>query len=327
MVGPMVQSHFKRGWAIFRGIQTRINEANLTLVAAGGAFFAMLSIFPGLAAVITLTGFVVEPTMVEDQLLLLEEFIPPEAFAILKDQIERMILTSNSTLGWAAFLGILAALWSARKGTDALIRGINAIYGGPARGGISNLALSFALTLMLSLMVIVALLSMVVVPLISTILNHPIFADILPPELLAWLNGFVLLALRWLIAGAMVFTGIWLLYRFAPNVTRKLTGFFSPGCLLAVAVWIVATLSFNYFLGNFANYSQIYGSIGAVVALLMFLYLTIFTVLLGAALNAELEPVLAAQEETPTPQTGPTLQSDPAPLVAAAATVDPALRP
>lgn len=284
-------------WKTVRGMQRRIDTANLTLVAAGGAFFAMLAVFPGLAAVITLVGFVTDPAMVEEQMGMLAEFVPPDAYEILATQIERMVTTSSSTLGWATAVSTVAALWSARKGTDALMRGLNAVYGGPSRGGIQAALLSFALTVALSLVVIVALLALVVVPLISTVLSLPVLAENLPPEVLAWTNGMFLEVLRWIIALGVVFSGIWLLYRFSPNVPRDLTGFFTPGVILAVAVWAGATLAFSYYISEFGNYSEVYGSIGAVVALLMFLYLTIFAVLLGAALNAELDP-----QVTPLPE-------------------------
>ncbi|WP_138471702.1 YihY/virulence factor BrkB family protein [Poseidonocella sp. HB161398] len=278
----------KIAWRFIANMQARIDEANLPLVAAGGAFFAMLSVFPAIAAVVALMGFIADPKVVEEQMLLLQDFIPPDAFSILNSQVHRMILTSNSTLGWATTISTLAALWSARKGTDALIRGLNAVHHGPARAGWHAMALSFAMTLALSVVAVVAILALVVVPIISTILNLPFFAENLPPTLLSWVNGVLLQIARWGISLGLVFTGVWLLYRFAPNVKDRMKGYFTPGSVLSILVWGAATFGFSYYLANFANYSQVYGSIGAVVALLMFLYITIYVVLLGAALNAEL---------------------------------------
>lgn len=286
----MIRSRVMAGWRFVQGMQQRIDTANLTLVAAGGAFFAMLSIFPGLAAVITLLGFLTDPSIVQQQLPMLQEFLPQEAYVILETQITRMVTTSDSTLGWATAVTTLAALWSARKGTDALIKGINAVYGGRSRTGLWAAFLSFAMTIALSLVVIIALLAMVIVPLITTLLSNPFIAVVMPPEINALASSLVLQLLRWLIAAAVVIGGIWILYRFAPTPKRTILGPFSPGVLLAVGVWGGTSLAFSYYLSRFGNYSEVYGSIAAVVALLMFLYLTIYAVLLGAALNAELEP-------------------------------------
>lgn len=274
---------------IARGVQGRIDTANLPLVAAGGAFFAMLSVFPSLAAVITLLGFVADPALVEDQMQMLAEFIPADAYEIISTQVQRMVQTNSSTLGWASALGTLAALWSARKGTDALIRGLNAVYDGPSRSGLHAAALSFGLTVALIFAAVVAILALVIVPLISTILNLPFVAEVVPAAALAWANGVILQLARWGIALAAVFGGVWMLYRFAPNVQMQIKGIITPGSVLSILTWGAATFGFSYYLSNFGNYSKVYGSIGAVVALLMFLYITIYVVLLGAALNAELE--------------------------------------
>ena len=292
-----MRQHIRTGWTFLQNMSTRIDSANLTLVAAGGAFFSMLSVFPAIAAVVTLMGFIADPKAVEDQMLLFRQFMPPEAFQIIDDQVRRMVTTNTSALGWATFISTGAALWSARQGTDALIRGINAVYDAPSRSGWRAIALSFAMTLALSLLTVVAILALVIVPLISTILNLPFLAENLPAELLAWVNGVLLRAGRWGIALLVVFGGIWLLYRFGPNLSNRSIGLFTPGAILSIAVWGGATVGFSYYLSKFANYSQIYGSIAAVIALLMFLYITIFVVLLGAALNAELDPRIGPPRE------------------------------
>lgn len=124
---------------------------------------------------------------------------------------------------------------------------------------------------------------------ISTILNLPFVAEVVPVTVLSWVNGVLLQLARWGIALAVVFGAVWMLYRFAPNVERRIKGVFTPGSVLSILTWGATTFGFSYYLSNFGNYSKVYGSIGAVVALLMFLYITIYVVLLGAALNAELE--------------------------------------
>lgn len=266
----------RANWRLVQGMQARMRRANLSLVAAGGAFFAMFSLMPGLAAVISLLGFVADPAVVDDQLDLLRDFIPEDAFALVDAQIRRLVATNSSTLGWTTAVTTLTALWSARLGTDAVIKAVNAVHDAPMRGGVMAAAAALGITVALILVVIVAVLTMIVLPLGMALL---------PPGRYV---AVAIEALRWLVALVVVFAGIWVLYRFAPNGPAARVGLFSPGALLAVIVWAAGSWSFSYYLTNFGAYNEVYGSIGAVIALMMFLYITIYVVLLGAALNAEL---------------------------------------
>lgn len=271
-----MQHQIRTAYQFTMGLKRRTDRANLSLVAAGGAFFAMLSLFPGLAAVIALMGFLAAPEVVDDQLGLLEDFIPDDAYALLKGQVQRLVRTSSSTLGWATAISTLAALWSARRGTDAVIRAVNAVYDAPMRGGVRAMAVALLITFALTLVVVVAILTMLVLPVVLAFLPLGPYA------------GLALQVARWALALAVVLSGIWVLYRFAPNTTGARVRWLNPGALLAVLVWGGGSWAFSYYLANFGNYNQVYGSIGAVIALLMFLYITIFVVLLGASLNAEI---------------------------------------
>lgn len=272
-------SRISRTWGVLKGMKARMDAADLSLVAAGGAFFAMLSLFPGLAAVIALLGFVADPYVLDDQLETLRDFVPPQAFTIIDVQIRRLLAANSSVLGWATALSTAAALWSARRGTDALIKAINRVFGAPARGGLRANMAAFLITLSLVLVVTVAMVAMVLLPVVLA------FVPLGP------LTEIAIDAARWLLSLGIVITGIWVIYRFAPHLPRaekRKVRWFSPGTALAIAVWAAASYGFSYYLNNFGSYNEIYGSIGAVIALLMFLYITIFTVLLGATLNAEL---------------------------------------
>ncbi|WP_193141882.1 MULTISPECIES: YihY/virulence factor BrkB family protein [unclassified Meridianimarinicoccus] len=303
-------ARLKTIWAILKGMQKRIVAANLTLVAAGGAFFSMLSLFPGLAAVVTLLGLVANPAIVEQQLSIVADFVPKEAFDLIKDQVLRMSSSGSSTLGWATLVSILTALWSARLGTDAIIKALNAVHGTPMRSGLRTYAVALTITLVLILVVIVAILAMVVLPVILAFLPLGPF------------TGLALDTARWVLAVAVVFSGIWVLYRFAPTGQAAGVKWLNGGAVLSVLVWAGGTLAFSYFLRNFGKYNEVYGSIGAVIALLMFLYITILTVLLGAALNAELaalqkkkaqESLVSAPQKDPSSPSalGPPAQPDP----------------
>ncbi|MGB0659491.1 MAG: YihY/virulence factor BrkB family protein [Mangrovicoccus sp.] len=276
-------------WRSIRGMLSRIDEANLSLVAAGGAFFTMLSLFPAIGAMVTLLGIVADPQLVQEQISLIQGFVPAEAFDIIQTQSARMVEANNTALGWATAISLAATLWSARKGTDALIKAINAVYHCPSHNGAYAAALSLILTTAMILVGVIALLAMVVVPLITSILTLDLVVKYVPAEILSFATSFMLEGLRWGIAFVVIALGIWVLYRLSPNRRKDNLVALWPGVLMAMGVWCVACWGFTYYLGHFGNYSKVYGSIAAVIALLMFLYITIFTVLLGATLNAELE--------------------------------------
>jgi len=259
-----------------RGVFLSLSERNVGLISAGVAFFAILAIFPGLAAVIAVFGFVADPVVIANQLDMMAEFTPPEAFALVEAQVNGLIATNQSTLQWATVVSTAAALWSSRAGVAALQRGLNAIHGADNRSSLWHVLSALALTGALVGVVVIAL---------AAVIIFPVVLRFLP---LGPLLGVVLNLLPWIIAVAMIVFGLAVMYRFGPN-RRGARGRIWPGVWLAVAVWAAASIGFSFYLRNFGNYNEIYGSIGAVIALLMWFYIGAFVVLLGAALNAEMD--------------------------------------
>jgi membrane protein len=261
------------------GVWRRVTASEIGLIAAGIGFFGFLAIFPALAAVITIWGFAADPTVVRTQLDLAQDYLPKEAFDLLNGQVQRILSTSSSSLGLTTLLSTLFALWSARAGVGALISGLNAIHGLPNRGGLRHVIRAFALTLVLVGLVLSGMTLAVVVPLVLGFLP------------LGQATVFALGAANFLLGMMLVIASITLAYRLGPNrmagdkAHRKVL----PGLVMSVVLWVVVSRGLVFYLSNFANYNQVYGSIGAVVALLMWFYLSAFVVLLGAALNAEIE--------------------------------------
>lgn len=220
-------------------------------------------------------GFLANPAAIEAEMHLLQEFIPEEAFALLTAQLNTLLRTNESTLGWATLFSIGAALWTARLGVSAMVQGLNTVAGNDLRSGVMQTVMALALTLALVGVALVALGSLVIMPIILA------FIPLGPAA-----ESMLTLA-RWSIALAVVVMGIALLYRFGPNNADRMR-WFSPGLALAVVLWAIVSVGFSFYLSNFGNYNEVYGSIGAVIALLMWFYLSAFVVLLGASLNAEL---------------------------------------
>lgn len=259
-----------------------MGERQLGLIAAGVGFFAMFAIFPALAALIALVGFWADPAVVQEALDLLAEFVPPEAYAIIAEQANRLIGAAPRTMGWASALSLVAAAWSARRGVGALAQGLNAIYGGTQRGGVRDTALALALTAMLIAVGVLSVAAMLVTPLVLAVLS-PLLPPASPIPQIAEL-------LRWLVAVGALVVGLGLFYRYGPNRPEgRRSPFLSAGLALALAVWGGASIGFTVFLANFGNYNEVYGSIGAVIALLMWFYISAYAVLIGGALNYALE--------------------------------------
>jgi membrane protein len=272
----------RRAWSRLALIWRIMGERQLGLVAAGVGFFAMLAVFPALAALIALVGFWADPQVVQDTLALTREFLPDEAFAILSEQTARLVDVTSRNLGWASALSLLAAAWSARRGVGALAQGVNAIYGGTQRGGLGDIAVALALTSVLIGVGAVSIAAILITPLVFAVLT-PVLPPGSPLPLLAeWT--------RWAVSGATLMLGLSLFYRYGPNrAGGRRSPFLSPGLALAMVVWMAASIGFSLFLANFGNYNEVYGSLGAAVALLMWFYISAYAVLLGAAINYALE--------------------------------------
>jgi membrane protein len=266
-----------------RRLADAVAKRNLGLISAGVAFFAFLAVFPAVAALIALVGFLADPAVIAPQMEILRDFLPDDAYRLLTAQVLRLVSVNDSTLGLTTAVSTLAALWSARRGVSALIQGLDAIHGADNRGGLRQTAIALTLTLVLIGVALVAILTMLISPLIFAFVPLGRYA------------ALVLTATSWALALGVVVLGIALVYRFGPNRSRR-TRWLSPGLVMAVFLWAAASVGFSQFLANFGNYNEVYGSIGAVIALLMWFYLSAWVVLFGAVLNAELE---APAEETP----------------------------
>lgn len=251
-------------------------QRHLGLVAAGVAFFGALSMFPALAALVALWGLFADPAIVASNMQGLEQFLPPDAFALLNDQVQGLVAPGSSRLGWATAISLGIALWSARAGMSALVQGINAAFGQEARGNLRHQALSLLLTLAMVGAALVALATGIVVPLAVGFLPLGPF------------EAALIEALRWSLAPLATVLGIGLVYRYGPAVEGPRPPLWSPGLLVAVVLWLAMSEGIRFYLTNFGSYNKVYGSIGAVAALLMWAWLSAWAILMGAAVNAAL---------------------------------------
>jgi len=260
--------------ATFLKLYRRTEQAELDLIAAGVAFYGFLAIFPGVAAVIAIWGALSDPGLIRNEIALLQEILPPDAFSLILDQVEALLAVSQRGIGWATALSTLFALWSARAGVAALIRGLNAVHGLPNRSGHLHQLRAIILMLALIGLALGSMLMSVIVPLLAQV--FPIISREITT--LAQVNQLIGLGLAVLAVG--------IAYRFGPNHLRA-PPLFTWGLLVAIVLWGASAKGFMLYLENFPAYNRIYGSIGAVVALLMSIYVSAYAVLLGAAVDAE----------------------------------------
>lgn len=253
------------------------SQRHLGLIAAGVAFFSILAVFPALAAVVAVWGLFADPQVVAMNMSEVAEFLPSDAFDLLNAQVQGLVSGGATQMGWATVISMGAALWSARAGMAALVQGLNAVFGHEVRGGIDHQIVSILLTLSMVGTVIVALAAGIVMPIVL---------ELVP---LGALEGRLTWLAR-LIAPAATILGVGIVYRYGANPTeRGRPPLLSVGLFVAVALWLAVSELFAIYLTNFGTYNKVYGSIGAVIALLMWLYISAWAVLMGAALNAALE--------------------------------------
>jgi membrane protein len=260
---------------------------NLTLVAAGIAFYSMLALFPMIGALGAIYGFFADPSDIVRQMDFLDGIAPPQAIEIISAQATKVASTSSRALGIAALIGLAFALWSAKAGIGAAMTGMNIAYREEEKRSIVMiLGTSFALTFALILVAAVALFVVVVAPAALSVLP------------LGMLTELLVNVLRWPVGLAAILFGIGLLYRYGPSRKGARVSWVTPGAIAAAALWLAGSAAFSWYVSNLASYNETYGPLGAVIGLLMWFYVSAFMVLIGAEINAELERQTSADTTT-----------------------------
>jgi membrane protein len=257
---------------------SEVSEANLFLVAGGVTYAILLALFPGLAALVALYGLVLDPSQVEKQMSALSGVLPAQTQQLLSDELHKLAGASNGTLGVSAGLGLLLALWSASRGMSGMITALDLAYEEKETRGFLKLnLLAIGLTVALTLGGLVVIALVAVLPAAVQLIG------------VASVTKWLLLLLEWPLLVFVVLLGLAVLYRYAPDRAKPQWRWVSPGAIAATALWIIASIAFTVYVANFNSYDRTYGSLGGVVILLTWLYLSALTVLIGAMINAQSE--------------------------------------
>jgi membrane protein len=261
----------KRAWKEAKSDQ-------VPLLAAGVAFYSFLALFPAMIAAVLLYGLVRDPADVQRQAEQISDALPSDAASVLTTQLEAITSTSSGSLGLGLLVSLVLALWSASGGVGNILSAINIAYDEEeTRGFVKRKALSLVFTLAAIVFVVLAISLVAVAP--------ALLDNLIDAGPLRW----GLEALRWLGIVAAMTVALAVLYRVAPDRDDPEFKWVSVGALVATVVWLVASLGFSLYVDNFGSYNKTYGALAGVVVLLLWLWLTMYVVLLGAEINAEAE--------------------------------------
>jgi len=267
------------GWKdVALRLKTKLGSEQLNLVSAGVAFYALLAIFPGITALVALAGLVLSPANVTEQVEAATRLIPDEAAGIILDQAVAVTGSGQQGLGVAFGLSLALALYSASRGVNSLIDGLNVAYDETeTRGFFKKQFVSIGLTIALFTGLVIAMVTVVALPLILAQLGLP-----------DWLTT-ILLMIRWLILAALTLLGLAVVYRLGPARRRAEWQWVTHGAVVCCVIWMTASIILSIYVSNFGNYNETFGSMAGVIILLLWLWISAFSVLIGAALNAEAE--------------------------------------
>ena len=260
----------RRGWKRAKGDQ-------VPLLAAGVAFYAFMAIFPALIAVVSIYGLFADPSTIANQLNSLTDTLPDAARQVITDQVTALSMR-RQTLGVSLILSLLVALWSASAGTSNLLTAISVAYDQhEERGFVKMRLLSLGLTVAGIFFMVIILGVVAVLP--------PLLRAVVGTGALRWLIQVV----GWLIVLVLVPVALALLYRLAPGRAAPRMTWVSVGAVVATLMWLAASIGFSVYTSTFGNYAKTYGVFAGIVVLLLWLWLTMYAILLGAEINAESE--------------------------------------
>lgn len=279
----------RRSWLeIGKRVIKEFSADRVTSVAGGVTFFALLALFPAITALVSIYGMVADPATIADHLSLLENILPQSALDLISGQVIAIASAPKTSLSIAGIVALLVALWSANGGMKALIEALNIAWFETEKRGFIKLNL---VSLTLTLSAIVGVILMIALVAVLPVLLNTILAGSRIEGILSWL--------RWPILAGMLILGLAVIYRFGPSKEDPTWQWISPGAVVATLGLLVASILFSWYAANFANYNETYGSLGAAVATMMWLWIAAIVVLMGAEVNSEVERQIKIENGVP----------------------------
>jgi membrane protein len=272
----------RRPWAWWKRVllntYAEIGDDRLVAVAAGVVFYALLAIFPAVTAFVSLYGLVASYDAINDHISLLSYVLPAGGLDIVREQIGRIVSKGGEKLGFGFILGLTLALWSANAGIKAMMDALNVIHDEDERRSFIRLnVVSLTFTLGALVFLLLAVGAVVAFPLVMSTFGLAALTDTA-----TWL-------IRWPVLFGLILFSLAILYRFGPNRENARWRWISMGSVVAALAWLAGSALLSLYLSNFADYDATYGSLGAAIGLMMWMWLTTSVVLAGAELDSEIE--------------------------------------
>jgi membrane protein len=276
---------------VFWRVVKEVIQDRVTLVAAGVAFYVLLSLFPALGALVSLYGLIADPTTMVQHIDFVSDVLPPGAFDIILTQLNVLVMAKPSSLSVGFMVGLAVALWSANSAVKAIFDAMNIAYGENEKRGIVRLnVMSLAFTAMALLLASILIAAIGGVPAVLAYL---------------WLDRWqetLIRFLRWPIALAFIGGGIAMIYHFGPSREPAQGRWLSWGAVFSTLLWVPASILFSFYLETFADYHATYGALGALIGFMIWTWISVMIVIVGAELNAELEHQTVRDTTTGAPQ-------------------------
>lgn len=267
------------GWGeLFKRTLRETQSDNGLGLAAQLAYYFFLALFPALLFLIALAGFLPQQDLVAQVVRMLQGVAPPEVISIIRSQLEKV---ADSQSGGILTFGVAAALWSSSAAMVALIDALNRTYDvEDGRPWWKQRLTAILLTLGVSVFVLLSVVLVVAGPQLAEFVASRVGLG----AAFEWSWKI----LQWPVIFALVATAFGLVYYFAPDVDQDFV-WLTPGSVLATGLWFVASLAFRFYVTNFGSYNETYGTIGGVMVLMLWLYLTGLVIVVGGEMNAEIE--------------------------------------
>ncbi|WP_245412350.1 YihY/virulence factor BrkB family protein [Notoacmeibacter ruber] len=277
------------GWKdVLMRVYGEIGDDRVLLVAAGVTFYLLLAMVPALSALVSIYGLFTDPAQIQEQLSLISAFVPGGGMEILNEQMNRLASQEQSTLGLTFAISLAIALWSANAGMKSIFEGMNVAYDEMEKRNFIKLTLVSLLFTICFLATIIAVITLVLaLPALVSLLALPDSWSGL-----AQLAGYIILAIA-------VSVGIAAIYRWGPSRENARWEWITPGMVLSLIVLVIMSLMFSWYAANFASYNETYGSLGAIIGFMTWIWLAVAILMIGAELNGELEHQTRRDTTTP----------------------------
>lgn len=281
--GPMWRWSFWKT-VLYRIYDEIVNDRLLAL-AGGVTFYVLLAMVPAITATVSVYALVADPAAVRSEVSSLQNLMPSGSFQIIQQQVNRIVSSNTGSLSVWFFISLAIALWSANSGLKAIIDALNIVYDVDEKRSFIRLNLvSLTMTLAGVVGILLAMAALVAVPIAVSYVPIGSFGQ----TLANWV--------RWPALLALLMVALAVLYRFGPNREHPRWEWISPGNLFAAVAWLVGSALLSWYFSNFANYDATYGSLGGVIGLMIWLWVTAIVVLVGAEINSE---YYAAKSQAP----------------------------